>query len=148
MDPMVTQLETFLRTMRRTGSVLLQHDMWEHFASRHASDEENAAHAREFAKSKDLYKEASAGLKKLVEELRSTSPESVRAWALAHYQILEDLIADYEGVENRGTEAFVGREEQEKWMLVHDGKAEYVDENTFYISVNPERYKLAFGIDP
>lgn len=94
--------------------------------------------------------DAAESLAELVAGLREYSPGSVEAWADAHRGLLEAFIAEREreGDEVRTTEIFVAREERAAWGRVRDDELPYVNENNFYVSIGPERYRADFGIDP
>ncbi|MCB1274199.1 MAG: hypothetical protein KDB25_07385 [Leucobacter sp.] len=146
--PQFTELETELRTMRRAGSGMLGGDMWEKWASPHVSDEENAAHDREQARLRAEHADAVERLESRVRELRSSAPEVVRAWALAHFRMLADFINENEAIPESATAVSVAQGEQREWMRVHDGELAYVVQNVFYVPIDAGVYEREFGLIP
>lgn len=148
MDPHVAELETLLRTMRHAGGELLGLDAWDRWGSRGATDEERADFQHTVTTQRAILDKARDQLIDLVTQLRESSPDSVIAWATAHIALLESFAAAREGEESRSTEVFVAREEIDSWRSVRRGERSLVDENVFYIHLDPDAYRAAFGIDP
>ncbi len=133
--------------MRHASGALLGLDMWSRWGSRGATDEEWREYEATTAEHSRQHVEAAEQLTALVTELRTSSPVSVEAWADAHRELLEAFILECGDDESRSTAAFVAQEEWDAWGRVRDGELSYVDENSFYVSVDPERYRAAFGVE-
>jgi len=146
MDPQVTQLETFYRTMCRAGSKLLEESMWQQWASRFESDEEVEKHYHLKEELNRQYSEASDGLVSLVHELRTTSPASIQQWALAHCRLLEAFVAEGEANGIDPTAISVVQQQQQEWMRVHDGLQDFAEINDFYVNLDAEIYQKEFGL--
>lgn len=146
MDPQVTQLETFYRTMCRAGSKLLEESMWQQWASRFESDEEVEKHRRSKEQLNQEYSDASAGLTSLLRELRVASPASVQQWALAHCRLLEAFVAEGEANGIDPTAISVVQQQQQEWMRVHDDLQDFAEINDFYVNLDAEIYQKEFGL--
>ena len=87
-------------------------------------------------------------LESRVRELRSSAPEVVRAWALAHFRMLADFINENEAIPESATAVSVAQGEQREWMRVHDGELAYVVQNVFYVPIDAGVYEREFGLIP
>lgn len=146
MDPQVTQLETFYRTMCRAGSKLLEESMWQQWASRFESDEKIEEHRRLKEQLNQEYSDASSGLTSLLRELREASPASVQQWALAHCRLLKAFVAEGEANGIDPTAISVAQQQQQEWMRVHDGLQDFAEINDFYVNLDAEIYQKEFGL--
>jgi hypothetical protein len=148
----VRALETLLARKRRSGNVLLNIDMWDRWGSAHASAEERARYGAEADAAHRERSEAVQGLDALVARLRVEAPDAIVAWADAHDAFLAAFVA---GLPDGGapgstasTARFVAEQERAAWAEVRRGERAWVDENVYYVSIDPDRYRAAFGIDP
>jgi hypothetical protein len=147
-SPRVQELETLLRTIRHAGNVLLNIDMWDRWGSQHASEEEKAQYGADAGEAMTTQARAKGELERLVTRTRSEAPTEIEAWADAHDKFLAAFIADCTKEGKDETAAFVARGEREQWAQVRSGTLLYVDENVYYVTIDPVRYRELFGIDP
>lgn len=140
----VRALETLLARIRRSGGVLLNVDMWERWGAGHASDDERARVAADAEAAAQDRREAARGLDALVARLRVEAPDAVAAWADAHDALLAAFL---EGCAD-STGRFVAEQERAAWAEVRRGERAWVEENVFYVSIDPARYRALLGIDP
>jgi hypothetical protein len=140
----VAELETQLARIRQRNSSLLDIDMWDRWGRRHASDQEIAERAANEKQCTADRAEAIETLLALVARLRGDHPDAIAAWADAHQELLGAFIAEARD----STAVYVATQEREGWAAVKRGDKPFVDENTFYVSIDRERYRALFGIDP
>lgn len=140
----VRALETLLARLRRSAGVSLNADMWERWGAAHASDEEKARVAADAEAATRDRSEAARGLDALVARLRVEAPDAVAAWADAHDALLAAFLAGCADSTGR----FVAEKERAAWAEVRRGERAWVEENVFYVSIDPVRYRALFGIDP
>lgn len=145
----VRELERLLATIRRAGGVQLDYDMWDRHGRQHASAEQCSAMDAEFANATREREKATSALEALVLATRAEAPTELTTWADAHDADLAAFLDDCAARgESESTAAFVARGEREHWAEVRAGKRAFVDENAFYVTMNAERYRRLFGIDP
>lgn len=142
-------LETLLAQIRSAGNVLLNVDMWERWGAQHASADERARMEAEAATATSQRAAARTALAQLVAATRRDAPDEVLAWADAHdaylAAFLDDCAAKGEAAE---VAASVATDERAAWGEVRAGTRDVVDENPFYVTLNAERYRALFGIEP
>lgn len=78
-------------------------------------------------------------------ELWQAEPDTVRAWAAAHVDLLERYGAAHAGDPSSDTACYVAKEELGRWAAVGRGELAYVDENCAYVSVDRARHAEWFG---
>jgi hypothetical protein len=145
----VRELDHLLATIRRAGSVQLSYEMWDGHGRQHASAEQCSAMETELATATRERESATRALEALVIATRAEAPAELTAWADAHEAYLAAFVDDCAACgESDGTATFVARRESEHWAEVRAGKRAFVDENVFYVTMNAERYRRFFGIDP
>lgn len=143
------ELETELAKIRHAGNTLLNYDMWDRQGAQHASAEERTRMETDAATATRERDAAKAALEQLVARARAESPADVAAWADAHDAYLAAFIAECAAKgEADGTAAKVAADERAGWREVRDGKRAFVDENVFYVTLNADRYRSLFGVDP
>lgn len=144
----VCTLERLLARRRRLGSQLLSLDAYDRWGAR--STEEKAQAAEETRELQAARAQVTAELEAMVEQLRGRRPEAIREWALAHIELLEHFVASLgaEAEDKLSTERFVAERERDEWGEVRDGALPYVEENVFYVHLDPERYRQLFGFEP
>lgn len=140
----VRALETLLRDIRRSGGALLNVDMWDRWGSASASDEEKARVAADSLTAQRERSEAVQGLAALVARLRVEAPDALVAWADAHDAFLAAFL---EGCAD-STGRFVAEKERAAWAEVRSGERAWVEENVYYVTIDPDRYRALFGVDP
>ena len=144
--PRVRELETLLAKMRNASTVQLNYDAWDRWGSAHAAPEEAATWSTDFANATRERDAAKAALEALV---ASSAPEERRAWAEAHEAFLTAFLEDCDAEkESEGTAAFVAKSERSLWAEVRAGTRAFVEENVFYVTIDLNRYRRLFGIDP
>ena len=145
----VRELEQLLAKIRNAGNIQLNYDMWDRHGREHASPEQRATMEADFANASRERDAAKTALEALVVATRAESPTEIVAWADAHDAYLAAFVADcLARGESGGTAAFVARRERAEWGEVRAGTRAFVDENVFYVTLDAERYRRLFGIDP
>jgi hypothetical protein len=144
----VCALERLLARRRTLASQLLSLDAYDRWGARTAEDRARVAEETRELEAERV--EVIAELEALVEGLRRERPAAVREWALAHIELLEHYVeslgADAE--DKLSTERFVAEQEADKWGQVRDGTLPYVEENVFYVHLDPTLYRQLFGFEP
>lgn len=136
----LTSLERLLARKKQLSSLAVSLDGYDRWG--HGSDEAFAENARaELQEAPGVV----AALEAKITELERADPGVLVAWADAHIELLHDYLTR---VPEDSTEAFVAREELEKWAQVRDGKLRYVDENSVFVKPNAEVYERLFGLPP
>lgn len=147
----VAELETLLAKIRHANASLLDIDMWDRWGRQHSSAQEIAereAHGDRCAAERTALRER---LTALVAKLRAEQPEAVAAWADAHDAFLAAFVEEStrpDSPSRDSTALFVAKQEREGWAAVKRGELAFVDENCFYITIDRNRYRALFGIDP
>jgi hypothetical protein len=145
----VRELETLLARIRHASTAQLNYDMWERWGSVHASPAERAAMEAELEESMRERAAAKLELEALVAATRADAPDEIGAWAGAHDAYLAAFLDDCaERSESDGIGASVAIRERAAWAEVRAGTRTFVDENPFYVTLNVDRYRRLFGIDP
>jgi hypothetical protein len=85
-----------------------------------------------------------AELTALATRLQTEAPETMRAWAQAHIALLERFI-EANPSEAAGTGRFVASGEIAAWREVEHGERLFVEENCFYIHIDPLAHHEFFG---
>ena len=142
-------LERLLAKIRNAGNVQLNYDMWDSHGREHASAEQCATMEAELANASHERNAAKAALEALVATTRAEAPAEIAAWADAHDTYLAAFVDDCVARgESGGAAASVAIRERAEWAEVRAGTRELVDENLFYVTLDAERYRRLFGIDP
>lgn len=143
------ELEQLLAKIRNAGMIQLNYDMWDRWGSAHASPEQRATMDAEVAEASQQQSAAKTALLALVAATRAEAPAEIAAWVGAHdaylAAFLDDCIARGE---SDSTAASVATRERAGWGEVRAGTRAFVDENLYYVTMNAERYRRLFGIDP
>jgi hypothetical protein len=143
------ELETLLAQLRNAGMVQLSYDMWDHWGSAHASPEQRATMEADLAAASQARTAANTVLEALVAATRADAPAEIAAWADAHDAYLAAFLDDCVARgESDGTAASVATRERAAWAEVRAGTRAVVDEDLYYVTMNAERYRRLFGIDP
>ncbi len=135
-------LERLLRKRHALGNTLLNVDMFERWGPKEGP-EFDVMVADGIAARRD-HAVVTAELTALAAE----SPETLRAWADAHVQLLEQFVATHSSDASQDTAVFVAREEIAGWRDVAAGSRAYVDENVFYVRVDADLHRALFGEIP
>lgn len=131
--------------------MLLDFDMWDRWGSRHASDEEKASYAARADAARSERTSAAQELDELVARLRVEAPEAIVAWADAHDAFLAAFVERCAAAapgSHASTGRFVAEQERAAWAEVRSGARAWVEENVYYVTIDPDRYRAVFGIDP
>lgn len=147
----VRQLERLLAQLRADGAGLLEQDAWDRWGSHHASDAERAERAERERALVEHRATTQRELEALVAKLRETAPAAIAAWADAHDTLLADFLARTGAVDpdsSAATAVFVANQEREGWRAVARGERAFVDENTFFVSIDRALYQRLFELDP
>ncbi|HEX8792338.1 MAG TPA: hypothetical protein VF765_15395 [Polyangiaceae bacterium] len=146
MDPRLVELERLLVRRYEAGAILLDVDMYDRWGAAHGSPEEQAEMADRGARANAERQEVSRELAVRSRALRAEAPELIDAWCDAHEQLLTEFIASREDDERQRTEKFVASEERDGWRRVRAGTSDFVEENTFYVRVDPRRRRELLGV--
>ena len=141
-DPDVQALELLLARKRDARAVLFEHDMWDRYGSQHASSEEIAERKARADTAEREHAAMISKLEALVENLRVTNPAAIAAWAAAHDRLLVAVLA----IPTDDTARFVATAERTAWAEVARGERAFVDENVFYIKLDPALYRESFDL--
>ena len=147
----VRALETHMAQLRACGAVMLGYDAWDRWGSSTATAEYRAYMEAEFADANDKSSSAEKALTALVEKLRAEVPSAVIAWADAHEAYLTAFIAECAqrpDDQTAQTAKSVAEGERAGWAEVRAGAKPFVQENPYYVTINAERFRALFGIDP
>lgn len=145
----VRALEQLLATIRNAGNIQLNYDMWDSHGRAHASAEQCATMEADLANASQARNAAKTALEALVAATRAEAPAEIAAWADAHDAYLAAFVDECVARgESDGTAASVAIRERAAWAEVRAGARELVDEDLFYVTLDAERYRRLFGIDP
>lgn len=145
----VRDLEQLLAKIRNADNIQLNYDMWDSHGRAHASAEQCATMEADLANASRERSEAKTALEALVAATRAEAPAEIAAWVDAHDAYLAAFVDDCATRgESDGTAASVAIQERAEWAEVRAGTRALVDENLFYVTLDAERYRRLFGIDP
>jgi hypothetical protein len=147
LDPRVIELERLLVRRYQAGATLLDVDMYDRWGAAHGSPEEIAEMADRAARANEEHQAVSRELAVRSRALRAEAPELIAVWCDAHEQLLTEFIASRGGDDSRErTERSVAAEERDGWRRVREGASDFVEENTFYVRVDPQRRRGLLGV--
>jgi hypothetical protein len=145
----VRALEQLLARIRIAGNIQLNYDMWDSHGREHASAEQRATMEADLANASQERSAAKTALEALVATTRAEASADIAAWVDAHDAYLAAFLDDCAALgESGGTAASVAMRERAEWAEVRAGTRELVDEDLYYVTLNAERYRRLFGIDP
>lgn len=144
LDEDACALERLLRRRHTLGGMLLNADMFDRWGPKEGPEFD--AMAVESAAAGREHETVTAQLAARVAETRARAPESVRAWANAHVELLERFVATYTSEPTYATNVFVARQEADQWREVAEGKRAFVEENVFYVHVDADQHAEFFGV--
>jgi hypothetical protein len=142
----VRALEALLGRLRVLGSELFDLDAFDRWGPKSGPQYEQFI--VDDVRAQSAHKATEAELGALVTRLRHDDPDAVVQWADAHDTLLRSFIATCTGAaENTraSTAAFVAKEELRAWAAVKSGAQPFVEENTYYVPVDPELHRALFG---
>lgn len=145
----VRQLEILLARRRRLGGRLLEADTFDQRGPREGPDRDAMMARADQDEAEHLA--VSKELEALVARLRREAPEAVRRWAEAHLTLLAEFIQQREGAPDGSHDSIaisVAHREQEGWAEVWHFMRLYVDENFYYVRLDPARYRELLGLPP
>jgi hypothetical protein len=145
-DPRLIELERLLVRRYAASATLLDVDMFDRWGAAHASEEQIAEMTRRATQAEAEYRETTTAIGASVRALRQEAPEIVATWADAHVQLLTELIAASGEDERASTTRFVADEERRAWGEVKAGTRDVVEENCFYVRVDPTRRRSLLGV--
>lgn len=141
--PEIATLEAEARTIREAGAILLNADMFDRWGPKDDVAQREAIE-READGASERRRAAVEAIERLVPALREREPRLIDAWADAHVELLDECLAR---AQPDSTEAFVARQERDKWAEVRAGTCSRFDQNTFYVRYDRELYRELFGLD-
>ena len=144
LDEDARALERLLSRRRTLGGFLLNADMFDRWGPKEGPEFESMA--VESAAANREHASVTAALAARAAETRARAPESVRAWANAHVDLLERFIATYTSEPTYATNVFVARQEAGQWREVAAGRRAFVEENVFYVHVDAAQHAAYFGV--
>jgi hypothetical protein len=135
------QLEACLLRKRRIGEKLFDMDAYEHWgASRDTPEGREKMHAED-TRLLAAHEQVVSELTALAERVRKDEPAVFARWTELH-------IAYLRGVEGKDAAELVAKEERDAWAAVARGEKPFVEENVYYIKIDPVRYEAVFGFAP
>lgn len=142
--PKTAELEAEAKKIRAAGSVLLYADAFDRWGPKDDAEQREAIE-REAAEAEASRRAAIEVLERRITELRADDPRPLEAWADAHVELLDDYLARVAG---DSTEAFVARQERDKWLELRGGGGSRVEQNTYYVRYDAALYQQLFGFPP
>jgi len=85
-----------------------------------------------------------AKVRQAVATLREAHPEALNYWIDGQIQLLDAFLETSEDE----TGQFVANSEKVEWESVRAGSQDFVHQNTYYISQDPELFESLFGFPP
>lgn len=137
------ELERLLRRRKELCNILVNVDGFDRWGPKDGA--EAARIYAEGAAAQKEHDEVSRLLAARSAELWQREPDTIRAWAAAHVDLLERFVAAHAGDPSADTARFVAKQELGKWAEVARGALAYVDENCAYVSVDRARHAELFG---
>jgi hypothetical protein len=137
------ELERLLLRRHALNNILLNVDMFDRWGPKSGPEYEQMM--ADGAQAQGEQQEVTRRLAALSVETWQRDPDAIRAWATAHIDLLERFIAGHAGDTQHDTAVFVAREEIAAWREVAAGARPYVEENVFYVRVDPLRHAEWFG---
>ena len=144
-------LEAALLRKRRAGEILLDADGYDRWGAANDTPENRARMEAQAAAAEVERRAAVADLESRVEELRRDAPDVVARWADLHDEYLRRFIESLGTPPESSFEStakYVASEERDAWRAVKRGEKAFVDENVYYVNIDPARYTAVFGFDP
>jgi hypothetical protein len=144
-------LEAALLRKRRAGEILLDADAYDRWGAANDTPENRARMEAQAAAAEAGRSAAVAELESRVRDLRRDAPGVVARWADLHDEYLRRFIESLgTPPENtfESTAKYVAAEERDAWRAVERGEKPFVDENVYYVKIDPARYAAVFGFDP
>ena len=144
-------LETLLAQKRRLGVELLSFDGYDRWGAQHDTPEHRAEMEADAARIGNEHAAVVDELGALVARLRTEDPGAIARWADLHGELLRAFVTTCAGAEaasHESTGVMVANEEIEGWAAVKRGDKPFVEENVYYVRVDPAQYVAAFGTEP
>jgi hypothetical protein len=135
------ELETWAKQIREAGSMLLNADMFDRWGPKDDVEQREAIE-REAAEAGAQRCAAIERIEQRVAELRNRDPRVLEAWADAHVELLDDYLCR---VAADSTEAFVAKQERDKWLELRAGTCVRVEQNIYYVRYDRALYEQLFG---
>ena len=141
------QLETLLAQKRRTAAELLYFDAYDRWGAQHDSAEGRADVERHTEAAMAERAAVVAALESLVAEMRRDRSALLTRWSQAHDALLARFVerCQRNSEADTSTAVFVANEERAQWSRVARGELPFVDENSYYVHIDPEDYASIFG---
>ena len=123
--------------------------MWQDRAGSYSPPEEHAAQETDLAQAMRQRSVAKTALEELFARTRAEAPAEIEAWALAHEALVCWYLNDCaERGESDSTWAWSANQDRAAWAAVRAGGTPWVEERLSSTSIDRERYRRLFGIDP
>ncbi len=142
LPPEAIALERLLIRRKDLAGILLNVDMYDRWGPKDGP--EHAQMMADGAAAQRDHAAVTAELTALATATRAHSPDAMHAWAEAHIALLQRFIAAHPDP-SHDTARFVAQEESTAWHKVADGSLPFVDENCFYIHIDPTDHAEWFG---
>ena len=142
LPPEALALERLLIRRKELAGALLNVDMFDRWGPKDGPEYDRMM-ADGAAAQRD-HSAVTAELTALATATRERAPDAMRAWAEAHIDLLKRFI-DTHADASDDTARFVAREESTAWHKVASGDLPFVDENCFYIHIDPADHAEWFG---
>lgn len=136
-------LERLLVRRRELAVILLNADMFDRWGPKEGP-ECDAMMAAGAAAQKE-HAEVTVQLRAQAIATGADEPDAVRAWAVAHVDLLERFIKACADDPDLRTSGGVAADELRGWREVATGASPFVDENCYYVRVDPAEHARWFG---
>jgi hypothetical protein len=135
-------LEACLLRKRRVGQDLFDLDAFERWGPSPATAEQLEQTQKDEARLLAERKACCDELTAEVERLRREAPSVVARWVELHDAYLRGIPSTDRTVQ------LVAEEERAAWAAVGRGEQPFVEENVYYVTIDPARYETVFGFAP
>jgi hypothetical protein len=143
------ELEKLRVQIHHANVVASNVSMWQDRAGSYSPPEEHAQMEAELEVATRQRSIATAALDELLTRTREECPTEIEGWALAHEALVCWYLNDCaERGESDSLAAFSASMDREAWAAVRAGGNPRVEEKLSSTSLNDERYRAHFGIDP
>ncbi len=142
MPPEALALERLLIRRKELAGNLLNVDMYDRWGPKDGP--EHAQMMADGATAQREHAAVTAELTALATATRARAPDAMRAWADAHLALLQRFIDTHPDASD-DTARFVARQESTAWHKVASGDLPFVDENCYYIHIDPAHHAELFG---
>jgi hypothetical protein len=142
MPPTAVALERLLQRKQVLANALLNVEMFDRWGPKEGPEFERMM--REGGEFRVEFERTVAALRELATRAQVEEPDTMKVWAEAHITLLTRFI-EANPEESASTGRFVAKEEIAAWREVAAGSRPFVDENCYYIRIEPALHASIFG---